>query len=95
MKQLILIALVACTHFATNAFAADSEEQEFTTIKGIFVEDAGCAETGYALQLKSGSNLCVGFHSPDLTEKDLVVGQKYNLGGYLTEDGFFITEFAN
>lgn len=72
-----------------------AERGRFTTLTGTFVRDSNCAETGFGLRLKSGQNICVGFHSSDLTDRDLVLGQEYSLGGYMTADGFFITEFAN
>lgn len=100
MKKIIfiIIALVNVCAFAgpgdvgSVGDALDSEREEYGTLTGVFVQEEDCVETGFALQTKDGL-VCLGFHSQDLTERDLVLGLQYSLAGYLSEDGFFVTEF--
>lgn len=88
--KLLLSALISISFNSALA-----EQTQYKTVTGIFIHEKDCAETGYALATKKDGIICLGFYSDHLTEKDLVLGVRYSLGGYQTEDGFFATEFSH
>jgi type 1 fimbria pilin len=84
-----LSLLTASVLIASTGFAQSSEYSRTIKLSGRIASQPDCVETGLSIKTKK-KEICLGSN-----EFELAVGARYILGGELTEDGFFPSEFLN